>query len=88
MAVKKTPYIGFSNETLDDNLPLHLGQRITCKRCGEEHVVRGSKNKDGEEAGTLMYCVCDGVAYIVGVHGKSVLGQRPDVSGELGGDDG
>ncbi len=81
--MSRTPYIGFGNDTLAHNLPLRIGQKITCPRCGGRHKVQGGIGKDGKESDLLLYYMCEGKPYLCGVAGKSILGQRADVSGEL-----
>jgi len=81
--MSRTPYVGFSGNTLSHNLPLHIGQEITCPHCGKRHVVKGGIGEDGKESDLLLYYECKGQAYLCGVNGKSVLGQRADVSGEV-----
>ena len=81
---ERVPYIGFGNETLGKNPVLNLGQRIVCPGCGKQHRVRGGRNEDGQEHDLLMYYQCGGHAYICGVRGRSVLGVKADVSGEVG----
>jgi len=82
--MKRTPYIGFGNDTLDKCPVLAIGQNIICPHCEERHRVYGGKDEDGKEQDTLMFYKCGEHIYICGVHGRSVLGVKPDASGKLG----
>lgn len=75
----KTPYIGFSNETLK-RLPLvSVGEEISCDKCGGKHVLRGDDN-----GGTLlMFYSCGGKSYLGAVDGRLTAGQKTDCHGEL-----
>ena len=85
--MSNTPYIGFGHSTLDDCLPLQIGQTIRCPHCGGRHVVEGSTNmKTGKVSDLLLAYQCPktGKTYLAGVNGKSVMGIEADASGEIG----
>jgi hypothetical protein len=72
---RRTPYVGFSNETLQGLPPLNGGDLIDCPRCRGQHAV--------EEQPPLLVYACSGTGYIAGVDGRNVMGVKPDVKGEI-----
>jgi len=70
-----TPYIGFTNETLD-KLP-KLGPTAACPNCGKECEIKESKPP------MLQFISCCGKNYLVGIRGTDISVKKPDVSGEV-----
>lgn len=79
----KTPYIGFGNNTLSKAPIVHIGDTITCPKCGDMHRLFGGINKDGEETDTIMAYRCGDKSYIAAVDGRFIIDIKPDVSGSL-----
>jgi len=75
----KTPYIGFSNETLDKMPTVKAGDIIECQKCGGDHVLMAAD--DGSEL--LLFYRCSGGLYLGAVAGKMMMHIKPDVSGEM-----
>ena len=62
------PFLAFSNEELEDALPVDVGDQITCNRCSETHIL-----EDADPPGLLMFVRCSGAAYLAAVSGKLVI---------------
>ena len=75
----RTPYIGFSNETLAKLLPAKAGDEIYCK-CGSRHRLVAAD--DGSEL--LLFYRCGDQSFLGAVAGKLVVGTPSDVHGDLG----
>ena len=71
----KTPFVGFSNSTLDKMPSVKAGDMVECQKCGGDHVLEGS--------GVLLFYRCGGNAYLGAVNGKLTTHIEADVSGEL-----
>lgn len=78
----KTPYIGFSNETLAKLKALDPYDPILCPYCGELHLARPAQGSEGKSA-DLLFFECNGKSFLAGIGGKNVIGVSADVSGEL-----
>jgi hypothetical protein len=78
----KTPYVGFSNDTLDQQPILRDGNQIKCPHCNNHHEVECG-TVDGKKSDLLMFFKCGDLVYLAGVDGRSVLGQKSDCSGTL-----
>lgn len=74
-----TPYVGFSNDTLDKCEPIKAGDVIACD-CGEQHELKDS------DPPMLLFYKCGDKTFLAGVQGKNVMRRKADVSGELGPD--
>ena len=70
------PYIGFGNDTLAKRPALLAGDLVDCHKCGDKHVVEGSKPD-----GFLLFYKCGCDSYLAGIKGRSIVGAKPDVSG-------
>lgn len=75
----KTTYIGFGNDTLQKLPKVEVGHVIKCEWCGEEHALCG----DDSGLSKLMFYRCGERSYLGAVDGRLVIGQKPDVVGEL-----
>jgi len=71
------PYIGFSNETLENLPTIKAGDEIICPLCGDLHVVADS------DPPMLLSYECGGKTYLAGINGRLTLGVKSDVAGEL-----
>jgi|TARA_Y100000310_G_scaffold344647_1_gene458526 hypothetical protein len=69
--MSETPYIGFSNETLDKLPSVKAGDRIECTQCGQEHALIPPDDweKGDKESIILFYC-CNGNSFLGAVNGK------------------
>jgi hypothetical protein len=62
----------------DDELKgkMYLGEKITCKICGEEHQIEYGDQvlKDGTrlQSKKLAFYKCNGKAYLAGIDGKRI----------------
>lgn len=70
-----TPYIGYSNETLNKLPQMKDGESIVCPHCWKSHDVSGT-------GGTYFY-VCGDKTYLAGVNGRNVVNVKPDVAGSV-----
>lgn len=71
-----TPYIGFSNETLNAQPEMKVGDVVPCADCAEgQHIVFG--------AGSLLFYHCGRKALLAGVNGRSVIGVKADMKGTV-----
>ena len=77
-----TPYVGFSNDTLQQAASLKNGDMITCPHCGNKHGIECGK-EDGKETDLLMFYRCGETSYLAGIAGRAVGGITPDVSGNI-----
>ena len=78
-----TPYVGFSNSTLEKLPVLKVGDSITCPVCKQTHKVSGGKDEHGKEEDLLLFYKCGDKSYLVGVRGKNILNINNDVSGSI-----
>jgi hypothetical protein len=78
-----TPYVGFSHDTLTQQPRLRIGDRIDCDTCGQQHEVRGGKDKHGVESDTMLFYRCGEKVRLAGVAGRSVIGVKSDASGSI-----
>lgn len=79
----KTPYIGFSDSTLNELPAVQEDEEVPCDDCpGMHHLVCG-KNKHGEKSSLLMFYTCSiaGKIYLGALNNKLVMFKKPDVSG-------
>jgi len=74
--IKKTPYIGFGNEQLE-NAP-ELPEKVPCNKCGKLCQVKSSKPSK-----TIQYIHHCGNTWLVGLKGKMVDHIKPKVSGAV-----
>ncbi len=76
--MEETPYIGFSNETLNQLPDVAAGDMVDCPHCGAQHALEGEK---------LLFYTCEEGAlapmYLGAVNGKLVIGVKPDASGHI-----
>lgn len=72
-----TPYIGFSNETLE-RLPRVSAGDVVRMPCGHDHELTG-----GEPA---LFYRCGDKSFLGAVGGRLTAGTRADVSGTIGDD--
>jgi len=79
---KKTPFIGFGNETLDTLPPAYEGQLVDCK-CGKQHALQCGTDKDGNKSTLVLFYKCGKNSYLGAVGGKLIVGQKADVSGKM-----
>ena len=70
-----TPYIGFTNKTMD--AAPELGPTANCPKCNKECEIKDSNPP------MLQFINCCGSSYLVGIEGKDVSVQKPDVSGDI-----
>lgn len=71
------PWIGFLAESLRNAPEIFDGDHVVCDRCPDGHKAIGMLGNDT----ILHYTVClDGKETLVGIHGKCIVGLKPDVS--------
>jgi hypothetical protein len=68
----RTPYVGFSNQTLDRLPAVKPGDEITCGVCGKRHALEAAA--DGSTL--LLFYKCGETLYLGAVRGRSVVGQK------------
>jgi hypothetical protein len=73
----KTPWIGFSNETLKDLENIKEGDKVPCPICGELVLV---ENIDPGNLQFIEHCLS---SWLVGVDGKYVGNEPADCSGNV-----
>ena len=78
-----TPFVGFSNDTLDRQPKVHKGDVLECIHCGGEHIAQAAKNEDGSESELILFYNCGGNAYLAAVAGRLIIGTPADMSGRL-----
>ena len=78
-----TPYIGFSNDTLDKQPEANRGDELLCWKCGERHHLEVGTDENGESNNMLLFFRCQEKIYLGAVGGKWVVNVKPDVSGKL-----
>ena len=74
-----TPFIGFSNATLDRQPKVQKGDIVECPHCGGEHPLYACD--DGNEI--LLFYDCGDNSYLGAIDGRSVIGTPADMSGRL-----
>lgn len=74
-----TPYIGYSNETLDKLKKVSVNDLIECPNCNGKHKLEAAAN--GSE--TLMFYSCGDTHYLGAVDRRCIIGVKCDVSGEV-----
>jgi hypothetical protein len=79
--VHETPYIGFSNEQLDD--APEVPANVLCPNCGDLHEVQQTFSESKTSSMEWVRCPANEKAYMVGADGKLVVGIKPAVSGTL-----
>lgn len=72
-----TPYIGFGNDTLAKQPKVAAGDSIICPTCGQPHQLRPS------DPPMLLFYECSGKPYLAAINGRSIIGVKSDVSGEI-----
>jgi hypothetical protein len=75
----KTPYIGFSNETLSKLPRAKTGDTFTCKRCGEIHDLRACD--DGSTI--ILWYKCREDTMLGAVDGRWTIDVPCDHHGEV-----
>ena len=76
-----TPYVGFSNDTLAAQPVVKRGDMITCTKCRGKHELTGSEADDGT-VDLLLFYKCGDTTFLGAVDSRSVVGRKPDASGE------
>lgn len=66
-------YIAFGNDELNVAPPLHKGEAILCPHCGQDHIVAGAINSEGEETEMLLFYQCGDTTYLAGIDSKNVM---------------
>lgn len=74
-----TPYIGFGNEELSQLPKVKKGDWIQCNKCALKHELEAAD--DGSEL--ALFYKCADKAYLGAVNGRSVVGFKPTISGEI-----
>lgn len=74
-----TPFVGFSNETLDRQPKVCKGDVVECPHCGGEHAL--SACDSGSEI--LLFYKCGDRSYLAAVGGRLIIGTPADMSGRL-----
>ena len=77
-AAPKTPYIGYTDETLRLLPDVGPGDMIRCDKCGQDHVLEA----DDDGSTLLLFYQCSGEDYVGAINGKSIVGQKPDARGK------
>jgi len=80
--VSKTPYIGFGNDTLDQQPSVKRGDLIICPICENRHKLEGTESEDGVKDLILFY-KCGEKLRLGAVDGKLVANLKVDCSGEI-----
>ena len=72
------PFTTFGPDEIGGSLP----QMISCEMCGCDHEIEDSISTTTDEAGnkvtkkgTLQFFRCGGETYLVGIQGRSIVGQ-------------
>lgn len=60
------PMFSISNDELENKEPLHVGDMLTCTRCGEVHEVIGSTPP------MLLSVRCGDSLYLVGIKDRKI----------------
>lgn len=81
--VNGTPFVDFSNDTLDRQPRVHKGDILECPHCGGEHTAEAGKNEDGSESDLILFYTCGEYTYLVAVAGRLIVGTPADMSGRL-----
>ena len=79
----KTPYIGFSNNTLETLPEVKKGDTVACKKCGKDHALRPAKDRDGNDSILLLSYKCGDTSYVAAIGGRLIMGTKSDVSGSF-----
>ncbi len=91
----KTPFIGFSNNTLKERFHVNIGDQIVCPNCGNTHPFIGPEKTTkynyctgkyvelSKEIPILMFYKCEDSLCLGAVDGKLVVGVAADISGEI-----
>ena len=74
-----TPFVGFSNDTLNRQPKVHKGDIVECPLCGGEHPLYPCD--DGNEI--LLFFKCGDSHYLGAIGGRLVIGTPADMSGRL-----
>lgn len=72
-----TPYIGFSNSTLNEQLLVNKGQIVTMP-CGHDHILVACD--DGNEA--LLFYNCEDRVFLAAVNHRLISYAKVDAHGE------
>ena len=78
-----TPYIGFGNDTLSRQPAAKENDMIRCPRCLKRHKLSGAKDAEGNPTAVLLFYKCGKHSYLAAVAGRSVIGVKADVKGDL-----
>ena len=85
----KTPYIGFSNESLRSLPRLNAGDVIDCPKCKGRHIVedstpsRRTNPTQPRQLGHLQFYRCGEEIFLAAIDGRNIMGQKADVSGNM-----
>lgn len=77
-----TPWIAFSNSTLNDLPPVKSGDEISCDKCNGRHVLEQTKC-DGEYSDFCLVYKCGDALYLGAVNGRLLAHTKPDAHGRL-----
>jgi hypothetical protein len=78
-----TPYIGFSNDTLQKLPKVNKGDKVFCIKCGGEHPLECGTDSKGHESSIIMFYKCGDTAYLGAVDGCCTVLKKADVSGRI-----
>lgn len=79
----KTPYVGFSHDTLDEPRRAKEGDMVFCSLCGGRHALECCADEKEEKTDFLMVYKCGERIMLGALAGRLVANVRPDISGKL-----
>lgn len=77
-----TPYIGFSNDTLERQPKVAAGDTFVCPHCSKQHALEAAQDDKGQDTDVALFYNCRGKAYLGAVGGRLIVGVEADASGE------
>lgn len=77
-----TPFVGFSNDTLNKQAKVKQGHMIDCDKCHGKHLLLGGMSH-GEPNDTVLFYNCGGSSYLGAVAGRLVVGLKADCNGDV-----
>ena len=77
--MSETPYIGFGNDTLNQQPKVNVGDLIICPNCEEEHPLE-PPDSGGD---TIYFYRCKDKVFLGAVKGRATVNLKPDVSGSI-----
>lgn len=66
--------IGFSNETLERLPHVRPGDTLECLVCGRRHVLKASKDEQGQDTDAMLFYLCGNDTYLAALRGHLIVG--------------